>query len=91
LFRQQTVRAPPYQLVGRDSPPGMVKTAGVAAASSVWNSMAGRVRTWPAAPRTGQPRPRSTAMSRAWAAEYSPAGVRVNTVAPGPVYTGADP
>lgn len=29
-----------------------------------------------------------TAMSRAWAAEYSPAGVRVNTVAPGPAYTG---
>jgi NAD(P)-dependent dehydrogenase (short-subunit alcohol dehydrogenase family) len=29
-----------------------------------------------------------TALSRSWAAEYSPAGVRVNTVAPGPVYTG---
>ena len=28
-----------------------------------------------------------TAMSRAWAAEFSAAGVRVNTVAPGPVYT----
>jgi len=33
-----------------------------------------------------------TAMSRAWAAEFSPAGVRVNTVAPGPVHTdGASP
>lgn len=32
-----------------------------------------------------------TALSRSWAAEYSPFGVRVNTVAPGPVLTeGAD-
>jgi NAD(P)-dependent dehydrogenase (short-subunit alcohol dehydrogenase family) len=27
------------------------------------------------------------AMTRAWAAEYSASGVRVNAVAPGPVYT----
>jgi NAD(P)-dependent dehydrogenase (short-subunit alcohol dehydrogenase family) len=32
------------------------------------------------------------ALARAWAAEFSPRGVRVNTVAPGPVYTaGAAP
>jgi NAD(P)-dependent dehydrogenase (short-subunit alcohol dehydrogenase family) len=28
-----------------------------------------------------------SAMTRAWAAEYSPSGVRINAIAPGPVYT----
>jgi NAD(P)-dependent dehydrogenase (short-subunit alcohol dehydrogenase family) len=28
-----------------------------------------------------------SAMTRSWAAEYSPSGVRINAVAPGPVYT----
>jgi NAD(P)-dependent dehydrogenase (short-subunit alcohol dehydrogenase family) len=28
-----------------------------------------------------------SAMTRSWAAEYSPSGVRVNAIAPGPVYT----
>jgi NAD(P)-dependent dehydrogenase (short-subunit alcohol dehydrogenase family) len=33
-----------------------------------------------------------TTLTRSWAAEFSPAGVRVNTVAPGPVFTnGAAP
>jgi NAD(P)-dependent dehydrogenase (short-subunit alcohol dehydrogenase family) len=30
-------------------------------------------------------------MTRSWAAEFSPRGVRINAVAPGPVYTAADP
>ena len=31
------------------------------------------------------------AMTRSWAAEFSPAGVRINTVASGPVYTAIQP
>jgi NAD(P)-dependent dehydrogenase (short-subunit alcohol dehydrogenase family) len=30
-------------------------------------------------------------MTRAWAAEFSPSGVRVNTVASGPAYTNIQP
>jgi NAD(P)-dependent dehydrogenase (short-subunit alcohol dehydrogenase family) len=31
------------------------------------------------------------ALTRSWAAEYSPSGVRVNAIAAGPVYTASDP
>lgn len=30
-------------------------------------------------------------LTRSWAAEFSPSGVRVNAIAPGPVYTASDP
>ncbi len=32
-----------------------------------------------------------SAMTRSWAAEFSPSGVRINTVASGPAYTGIQP
>jgi NAD(P)-dependent dehydrogenase (short-subunit alcohol dehydrogenase family) len=55
------------------------------------DSMAGRVGLSGSA-AYGATKAALTAMSRAWAAEFSPAGVRVNTVAPGPVYSnGAAP
>jgi NAD(P)-dependent dehydrogenase (short-subunit alcohol dehydrogenase family) len=55
------------------------------------DSMAGRVGLAGGA-AYGATKAALTALSRSWAAEFSPAGVRVNTVAPGPVYTnGASP
>ena len=48
------------------------------------SSMAGRRRTSPEARRTAQPKPSLEAMTRAWAAEYSPRGVRVNAHRPWP-------
>src|SRR5258708_5623996 len=51
------------------------------------DSMAGHVGL-PGSAAYGATKAALTAMTRAWAAEFSPAGVRVNTVAPGPVYTG---
>jgi NAD(P)-dependent dehydrogenase (short-subunit alcohol dehydrogenase family) len=35
----------------------------------------------------GATRAAVAALTRSWAAEYGPAGIRINTVAPGPVYT----
>jgi NAD(P)-dependent dehydrogenase (short-subunit alcohol dehydrogenase family) len=75
-----------YQLVAALAP-GMAER-GHGSIVSV-DSMAGHVGL-PGAAAYGATKAALTAMSRAWAAEYSPAGVRVNTVAPGPAYTGAD-
>jgi NAD(P)-dependent dehydrogenase (short-subunit alcohol dehydrogenase family) len=77
-----------YQLVAALAPP-MAKT-GRGSIISV-DSMAGRVGLAGGA-AYGATKAALTAMTRAWAAEFSPAGVRVNTVAPGPVYSdGAAP
>ena len=74
-----------YQLVAALAP-GMAER-GHGSIVSV-DSMAGHVGLSGAA-AYGATKAALTAMSRSWAAEYSPAGVRVNTVAPGPVYTNA--
>jgi NAD(P)-dependent dehydrogenase (short-subunit alcohol dehydrogenase family) len=76
-----------YQLVAALAP-GMVERGRGSIISL--DSMAGRVGLAGGA-AYGATKAALTAMSRAWAAEYSPAGVLVNTVAPGPVSTGADP
>jgi NAD(P)-dependent dehydrogenase (short-subunit alcohol dehydrogenase family) len=84
MFAANVRRA--YQLVAALAP-GMADR-GHGSIVSV-DSMAGHVGL-PGAAAYGATKAALTAMSRAWAAEYSPAGVRVNTVAPGPAYTGAD-
>jgi NAD(P)-dependent dehydrogenase (short-subunit alcohol dehydrogenase family) len=73
-----------YQLVAALAP-GMAER-GHGSIISV-DSMVGHVGLSGAA-AYGATKAALTAMSRAWAAEFSPAGVRVNTVAPGPAYTG---
>ena len=77
-----------YQLVAALAP-GMA-ARGSGSIISV-DSMAGRVGLAGGA-AYGATKAALTAMSRAWAAEFSPAGVRVNTVAPGPVFSdGSNP
>src|SRR5213594_2067329 len=50
-------------------------------------SMAGRIGLAGGA-AYGATKAALASMTRAWAAEFSPSGVRVNAIAPGPVYTG---
>jgi NAD(P)-dependent dehydrogenase (short-subunit alcohol dehydrogenase family) len=76
-----------YQLVAALAPKMAARGAG--SIISV-DSMAGRIGLAGGA-AYGATKASLTAMTRAWAAEFSPAGVRVNAVAPGPVYSdGAD-
>jgi NAD(P)-dependent dehydrogenase (short-subunit alcohol dehydrogenase family) len=72
-----------YQLVAAIAP-GMASKRHGSIVSI--DSMAGHVGLAGAA-AYGATKAALSAMSRAWAAEFSPAGVRVNTVAPGPVDT----
>ena len=77
-----------YQLVAA-LVPGMVER-GSGSVISI-DSMAGHVGLAGGA-AYGATKASMTALSRAWAAEFSPAGVRINTVAPGPVLSdGANP
>src|SRR5882757_9316067 len=77
-----------YQLVAAIAP-GMAARGHGSIVSL--DSMAGRIGLAGGA-AYGATKAALTALSRSWAAEFSPAGVRVNTVAPGPVYTnGASP
>jgi NAD(P)-dependent dehydrogenase (short-subunit alcohol dehydrogenase family) len=72
-----------YQLVAALAP-GMAER-GHGSIISV-DSMAGHVGLAGGA-AYGATKAALTTMSRSWAAEFSPSGVRVNTVAPGPVFT----
>ncbi len=76
------VRAP-YFLVAALAPPMVARGSG-----SIINigSMAGQVGMAGGA-AYGATKAALASMTRSWAAEYSPAGVRVNTVGSGPVYT----
>jgi len=80
------VRAP-YFLVAALAPKMAARGSG-----SIVNigSMAGHVGM-PGGAAYGATKGALAAMTRSWAAEYSPAGVRVNTLASGPVYTSIQP
>jgi NAD(P)-dependent dehydrogenase (short-subunit alcohol dehydrogenase family) len=76
------VRAP-YLLVGAVAP--AMAARGVGSIINI-SSMAARIGL-PRGAAYGATKAALEAMTRAWAAEFSPKGVRVNAVAPGPVYT----
>jgi NAD(P)-dependent dehydrogenase (short-subunit alcohol dehydrogenase family) len=77
----------PYFLVAALAPKMAARGGG-----SIINvgSMAGEIGM-PGGAAYGATKAALDSMTRSWAAEYSPAGVRVNTVASGPVYTAIQP
>ena len=76
------VRAP-FLLVGALAPAMAARGNGSIVSLS---SMAGEIGMVGGA-AYGATKAALAAMTRAWAAEFSPSGVRVNAIAPGPVYT----
>ena len=76
------VRAP-YLLVGAFAPAMAASGSG-----SIINisSMAGRIGL-PDGAAYGATKAALVSLTQGWTAEYSPRGVRVNAVAPGPIYT----
>ncbi len=80
------VRAP-YLLTAAFAPAMVAKGAGNIISLA---SMAGTIGLAGGA-AYGATKLSAVALTRAWAAEYSPSGVRVNAIAPGPVYTASDP
>ena len=80
------VRAP-YLLTAAFAPAMVAKGAGNIVSIA---SMAGTIGLTGGA-AYGATKLSLVALTRAWAAEYGPSGVRVNAVAPGPVYTAANP
>jgi NAD(P)-dependent dehydrogenase (short-subunit alcohol dehydrogenase family) len=79
---EANVRAP-YLLVAALAPKMVARGSG--AIINV-GSMAGQIGM-PGGAAYGATKAALASMTRSWAAEFSPAGVRVNTVAAGPVYT----
>jgi NAD(P)-dependent dehydrogenase (short-subunit alcohol dehydrogenase family) len=77
----------PYFLVAALAPQMAARGGG-----SIINvgSMAGEIGM-PGGAAYGATKAALDSMTRSWAAEYSPAGVRINTVASGPVFTGIQP
>ena len=79
------VRAP-YLLTAAFAPAMVAKGAGNVVSIA---SMAGIIGL-PGGAAYGATKLSLVALTRAWAVEYSPSGVRVNAIAPGPVYTTTD-
>ncbi|HEX3459625.1 MAG TPA: SDR family oxidoreductase [Acidimicrobiales bacterium] len=83
LLFAANVRAP-YFLVAALAP--KMATRGSGSIINV-SSMAGQIGMAGSA-AYGATKATLASMTRSWAAEFSPAGVRVNAIAPGPVFTG---